>query len=506
MERRFGSENKQSNITINPPKILISILTPDRIVMLISKNVISSAAALILACSAVGSFVSAQDRVIIKGARIIPVSGPEIEVGSILIENGKIVDIGKEIDTPYEARIIDGTGKVVFPGFVDAHFVRGIDRANEAYPVTPFITVADSIDGSSFDFEDALRDGITTINVIHGNAQPIAGRAMVVRPIGKTVENMAVVWDGPLKMSFIPRQFSSHVAQFAEMRRIFGELQDYLDRLQTKREDDEELKKQQNEEEAKKDGAKKDIKKDEKPQAPKEVREEEEIDRRKRTLVDLTKGRVPVFVACNAAEIPFALDFAKKHGFFDKMTLVLGADAWKMVDIIAASGRPVVLDAELVFRERDPITGKEIETPVAPAFTKKGVKFALQTARTSYSEKYLNTQAAAAVRSGIERDAALKSITLWPAEILGLADRVGSIEKGRDANILILSGDPLSTTTFVEKVLLEGQLVYERDKDERLKRLTNISEDTKKRMSDAASKPAESKPAAGSNDEKSKDK
>lgn len=473
--------------------------------MRIPKNITLGATALILTCTAFGSLAFAQDRIIIKGARIIPVSGPEIENGSILIENGKIVDVGKEIDTPYDARIIDGTGKVVFPGFVDAHFNRGIDRANEAYPVTPFLTVADSLDGSSFEFEDALRDGVTTLNVIHGNAQPIAGRGMVVRPIGRIVENMAVVWDGPLKMSFIPRQFSSHVAQFAEMRRVFGELQDYLDRLQNKREDDEELQKQQKEEEAKKEGAKKDVKKDEKPQTPKEVKEEEEIDRRKRTLADLIKGRVPVFVACNAAEIPFALDFAKKHGFFDKMTLVLGSDAWKMADIVAASGRPVVLDAELVFRERDPITGKEVETAVAPIFAKKGVKFALQTARTSYSQKYLNTQAAASVRSGVEREAALKAITQWPAEILGLGDRIGSIEKGRDANILILSGDPLATATFVEKVVLEGQIVYERDKDERLKRLTNISEDTKKRMESATSKPAESKPAAGSSEEKSKD-
>ena len=112
----------------------------------------------------------------------------------------------------------------MFPGFIDAHCNRGMDRPNEAYPITPFVSVADSLDGSAFDFEDALRDGVLTLNVIHGNVQPIAGRGMVVKPIGRIVENMAVVYDAALKMSFIPRPFASHVSQFAEIRRAFDEL------------------------------------------------------------------------------------------------------------------------------------------------------------------------------------------------------------------------------------------------------------------------------------------
>lgn len=418
-----------------------------------------------------------QDRVVIKGGHVIPVSGPEIEKGDVLIENGKIIAVGKEVDSPYDAKVIDAEGKFVFPGMIDAHFTRGYDRPNEGYPVTPFISVADSIDGSAFDFEDALRDGVTTLNVIHANAQPIAGRGMVVRPIGRIVENMAVVWDGALKISFIPRQFASHVSQFAELRRVFDELQDHLDRLRDRREDDSDAEKAKKEEEKKqqeKDGKKPEIK-NEKPAVPKVAKEEEEVDRRKRVLADLIKGRVPAFGAVNAAEVPFALDFARQHGFLDHLTLVLGADAWKMADAIATSGRPVVLDPDLIHRERDPITGKEIETPVAPVFAKKNIKFALTTARSAYTQRYLNSQAATAVRLGVEREKALKSITQWPAEILGLGDRLGTLERGRDANILILSGDPLSTTTFVEKVVMEGQIVYERDKDERLRRIVNTS-------------------------------
>lgn len=449
----------------------------------------------------------AQERILIKGGRVVPVSGPEIENGAVLIENGKIVAVGKEVDSPYDAKVIDATGMVVFPGMIDAHFSRGIDRVNESYPLTPFISVMDSIDGAAFDFEDSLRDGVTSMNVIHGNSQPIAGRGAVVRPTGRIVENMAIVWDGALKISMIPRQFASHVSQFAELRRVFAELQDYLDRLKDKREDDadrERIQKDEDKKKAEKEGKKPEPPSD-KPVAPKEAREEEEIDRRRRTLVDLTKGRVPAFVACNAAEIPFALDFAKKHGFFDRMTLVVGGDAWKMVDLIAASGRPVVLDPDLTHRERDPITNKEIETSVPVAFEKKGIKFALTTTRSSYTQRYLNSQAATAVRHGVSRATALKSITQWPAEILGVGDRLGTIEKGRDGNILILSGDPLSTTTFVNKVLIDGQIVYERDKDERMKRIHNISPETVG-AAGKDSRPATSKPAAAGEDNKKEDK
>jgi imidazolonepropionase-like amidohydrolase len=417
----------------------------------------------------------AQDRVVVKDARIIPVNGPEIEKGSILIENGKITAVGPTVDTPYDAKVIDATGKVVFPGLVDAHSNRGMDRPNETYPLTPFLSVADSLDGASVEFEDSLRDGVTTIHVIHGNAQAIAGRSMIVKPVGRIVENMAIVYDGPLKMSFIPRNFTSRVAQFAELRRAFDELADYMERSKEKREDEEE-REQQKAEEEKKSPEKKVDKKDDKPAVPKAAKEEEAIDRRRRTLVQLTKGKVPVFVACNAAEVSNAIEFAKKHGFFEKMTLVLGADAWKVVDAVAASGRPVVLDAELIHRERDPLTGKEVETPVAPVFAKKNVKFALQRTPSSYTQRYLPFQAALAIRSGLDREAALKSITLWPAEILGLGDRFGAIDKGRDGTLLILSGDPLSTTTFVDTVLIDGQVAYERAADDRLKRVLNVQE------------------------------
>jgi len=177
---------------------------------------------------------------------------------------------------------------------------------------------------------------------------------------------------------------------------------------------------------------------------------------------------------------------------------VLGPDAWRAADAIAKSGRPVVLDADLVHRERDPITLKEVETAVPPIFAKKNVKFALQSSGSSLSQRYLNAQAATAVRLGVDRDTALKAITLWPAEILGLGDRLGAIAKGRDANLLILSGDPLATTTFVDTVILDGFVQYERSKDERLKHLLEVAA----KPGSKDSKPAESREADKKDSEK----
>ncbi|HKD99786.1 MAG TPA: amidohydrolase family protein [Planctomycetota bacterium] len=406
-----------------------------------------------------------QDRLVVKGGRILPVSGPETE-GSVLVENGRIVAVGKDVEAPYDAKVIDATGKVVFPGFIEAHTTRGLDRANESYPITPFLSVADSLDGASFAIEDALREGITTIHVIHGNGQPIAGRGIVVRPVGRIVENMTLVPDAALKISLLPRAGGSHVSQYAEIRRAFAELDDQLERQETKRQDDDERPREAT------PGKTETV-------APKETRAEDDLEARKRTLYDVARGRAPVFVACNAAEVVHGIEIARKHGFLAKTTFVIGADAWRMADAIAATGRPVVLDSELVHRERDPISGKEVETPVAPVFAKKGVKFALQISGGAFAQRYLNTQAATAVASGLDRESALKSITLWPAEILGLGDRVGAIEKGRDGNLLILSGDPLATATAVETVILEGQVVYEREKDVRLKKLLELREPPK---------------------------
>jgi hypothetical protein len=128
-----------------------------------------------------------------------------------------------------------------------------------------------------------------------------------------------------------------------------------------------------------------------------------------------------------------------------------------------------VLDANLVHRERDPLTGEEKETFVPGVFQGKGVKFALESANQSSESLWF--QAAMCVGYGMSREDALASVTTSAAAILGLEDRVGSLAVGHDGNVVLFSGDPLSVTSFVEYVVLGGDLVYERAKDVRAKHL-----------------------------------
>ena len=114
---------------------------------------------------------------------------------------------------------------------------------------------------------------------------------------------------------------------------------------------------------------------------------------------------------------------------------------------------------------------------IAPiAFWKAGVKFAFQTNSSRFGTSFMWYQAATAVKYGLPRDVALKAGTLYPAQILGLSDRVGSIEKGKAADLVILTGDPLDTMTWVDSVLVDGRVVYQRSKDDKLKRVLDLIE------------------------------
>jgi hypothetical protein len=136
---------------------------------------------------------------------------------------------------------------------------------------------------------------------------------------------------------------------------------------------------------------------------------------------------------------------------------------------VAESGVPAVLVGPLTVIERDPITGAEQEIKVPTVFREKGVRFALSSMNSSTQSLWY--QAATAISLGLERAQALAAVTTVPAEILGLGKRVGSLEVGKDGNVVLFSGDPLSVRSFVERVVLEGELVYDRKEDVRWRQL-----------------------------------
>jgi len=195
-----------------------------------------------------------------------------------------------------------------------------------------------------------------------------------------------------------------------------------------------------------------------------------EIDEKQEPLLALVEGKLPAYIYCEAPmDVHRALEIARENGFLANTTLVLNTRCWKAAAAVAEAGVPAVLTGPLTVMERDPITGDETEIQVPKVFRDKGVRFALSSMNATTQSLWY--QAATAVSLGLERAQALAAVTTVPAEILGVGKRVGSLEVGKDANVVLFSGDPLSVNSFVERVVLEGEAVYDRKQDVRWRQL-----------------------------------
>jgi len=412
---------------------------------------------------ALGYAAPVRKKLAIKAGKIITIAGPEIQDGVILVEDGIIKAVDKNVEIPWDAEVIEAKDRVVMPGFVLAHTSNGLDAPNENVPEVPFLSTFDSIDPVNPFFEDSLRDGVVAMLVLPGNNTLLGGTGTVVKPYGRTVEAMLIKRYTGLKISLAPPvqqtlrytdggysyQATGNISRMGHMqrfRRYMAELKDYLEQYEQR---------------------KKDAKEQEKPF-------DEEIDARKQPMIDLLNGKVTAFIYCGtAADVPKAIEIQQTHNF--NTALVLGTDGYKAADLISKKKMPVILDPQLVVWETNEQTNAE-EMKVAPAiFYKAGVKFAFQTDTSEYGRRYLWYQAATAVRYGVDRAEALKSITLYPAQFIGIDNRFGSIESGKEASLIFLTGDPLDAQTWVDKVMIGGEIVYEKAKDLRLKKLLEKS-------------------------------
>ena len=277
----------------------------------------------------VGSRAAPPAKVALQGGRIIPVVGPEIGQGTLLIENGKITAIGEEVDVPYDAMVVDVSGKVLFPGMISPHTWRGLDRANENLPVAPYLDVYDALDPSNLAFEETLRDGVLAVHVIQGNSCVIGGLSRLVHPIGRTPDEMTIRPSIALKLSTSPKSGSDRMTQMATLREAFLELEFYLENLAEKRYE-EQLKKEEKDidvgpEEARKRG--------------RDLVRDENLDDKHLNLVKLTGGRLDAWVYCDAAtDVGPAIETAKKNGFLENTVLVLGTEAYRAIDELKDAG------------------------------------------------------------------------------------------------------------------------------------------------------------------------
>ncbi|MBL8816543.1 MAG: amidohydrolase family protein [Planctomyces sp.] len=418
----------------------------------------------------------AQDRLALRGATIIPIVGERIVGGTILISDGRIEAVGKDIEIPVEAKVIDATGRFIMPGMINVHSAAGMSQANEQNANVPFLSVVDSIDPIADFFEESRRNGVTTAAVVPGNSTMIGGRAAIVKTAGSYVNDMLVKRDAGIKISLAPTTGTSRMSHFARLRRELLKAQ----------KPEEETSIEKPAEEVKPEGEPAEAPKPEGGEtpetpgatpAPSAQAETEKATRE--ALVSLLKGEMPAIIYCETSmDVSQALALVDE--FKLKPILVLGRDCYKAAKLVADRKLPVVLDSTMVYWRTDPITRKEEKIVLPKIFSDAGASYVFQVADsgTSLGTHYYWYQATTAVRYGMSADAALKALTFDSAKLLGIDDSVGSIETGKDADLVILSGEPLSVSTWVETTIVGGKVVYQKSEDAELRLLFNPEEDT----------------------------
>jgi len=426
----------------------------------------------VAACLAASA--AAQDLIAVKGGKVMTITGPTIDDGVVLIQNGRITKLGKsaDVEIPWAAKVVDATGKVVMPTWVVAHSQGGQRGFNENMQNVPWLSVADAIDPAAVYFEDALRNGVGTIHVLPGNQTLLGGSGLVVRPAGRTVEDMAVSGNTGIKMSLFAAG-GGRLQQIRKLRRALDDVREYLADFDRRKAEFE------------------------KEKAAGAIAADktwtEEIDRTKKGACDLVQKKTKgwLFVP-SVAEIDEALRLDKELD----LQIVLGANIDDAVPQLAKFGKPVILDDTIEYFETDEETQKEKKVCTPKLLADAGVPFALTLGAggpTSYPWWQLGT----CVRNGVDRRMALEALTIVPARLLGMEAQIGSLAEGKLGNVQVLTGDPLQATTWVETVLLEGEVVYERAKDPRLQYL--FAEDVKKasdkKPTDTAPEKAAEKPA-----------
>jgi len=401
--------------------------------------------------------LAAQPLVVLNAGRLITMAGPDAENVSILIENGRIRQIGT-FPTPWNARTIDARGKVVMPTYVLAHTSGGMRGANENLANVPYLTVQDAVDPSSKFFQECLRNGIGTVHVIPGNRTLIGGQGLVCKPYGQTVEDLIVRGRGGLKVSLYS-EAGGALIQVQRLRRALDEVRDHIADFERR---------------------KKEFEAEKAAGATDKKEFDGRIDPTKQPVVDLLQGKNVAFLYVpDAPRLVEARRLMREYGF--EAVLVVGPGTHKAITQLDGLEFPVVLDGDLEVWEKDPVTGKSEKVCLGARLYERGVPFALDVSTgLNGAERFPWWQMATLIRNGVDRATAMHAFTTVPAKVLGIADEVGTIAVGKRANLQILTGDPLAATTWVDTVLLDGEIVYERDKDPRLQYLFGVSQETDK--------------------------
>lgn len=381
----------------------------------------------------------------LTGGKVMTMTGDIFPRGTVIIEGKKIVSVGEDLPIPDGCQRVSVAGCLVTPGLVEAHCHVGMveeiyreegDDGNEyTDPVTPHLRALDAVNPMDLGFSDALAAGVTTVVTSPGSANIIGGEMIALKTWGLVADEMVVRCPVGLKAALgenpkrnygkEKKMPATRMASAALLREVLVKAQDYLDR-------------QQRAADGKGDPPARDLKME--------------------AVARVLRGAVPLRVhAHRADDIMTAVRIAREFNL--RLILEHCTEGHLVAGRLAALGIPAVVGPVITNRAKVELQNRSLET--AAALFKAGAQVAIMTDHPVVPIQYLALSAGLAARGGLDESRALEAITSAAARIAGLADRVGSLAPGLDADIVVWEGHPFDLRSRVRQVYLEGELVYQ---------------------------------------------
>lgn len=382
----------------------------------------------------------------IKNGRIYTIENGVIAGGTVLVDGKQIVAVGQDVDVPAGAEVIDATGKVVTPGIIDAHAHvsiweeglgwEGIDVNETTNPITASVRAIDGINPEDIGLRDAVRNGVTTIWSAPGSANVIGGEGVTMHTYGKTVDEMIMLAPSGIKAATgeNPKGAYGNRGQMpktrmgvaALLRETLVKAQNYQNKIEKANGDPDKL-------------------------PPRDLGLE--------NVVKVLKRELPLRTHCHRADDMMTVIRVAKE-FNIRVTIEHATEGHKIADELAKNDVAIIVGPSLTARSKVEVRDRTLATPGICAAA--GVKVALMTDHPIIPVGYLPICAGLAVKNGMDEDEAMRAITLTPAEICGVAERVGSLVPGKEADIVIWDDHPFEYSTHVDYTIISGSVVYQR--------------------------------------------
>jgi len=387
------------------------------------------------------------------GGTILTGKGKRLENTALVLRDGKISSISsiKEIKPPKKAEVFNLEGRVITPGLIDAHVHMGTfnegfpedyaDGNEMVEPLTPHLRILDALYPDDTSFSDALSGGVTCVQSLPGSANVIGGQGLIVKTKPDIVEHMVVrapsgmkaaLGENPIRVyTAMKKAPNTRMGVAAVMREAFVKAQNYR--------------------------ARKEAAESKKP--TKNTKNTFDRDLSMESLLPVLDGILSLRIHCHRMDdIQTAVRIAEEFNL--NFTLEHCTEGHKIASWLAGKKVFAAVGPTMCTKPKIELRNKTWDTP--RILWENGVHFCIISDHPVVPIEHLNVYASLAIRAGLPADEALKGITIYAAEHLGIEDRVGSIEKGKDADIAVWDGEPLDSRSHAVKTFIDGELVYDR--------------------------------------------